>query len=164
MSTNGTPTKLALSLSEAAQAGSLMNRMISIAVHQVGTLRGPAGSKVRYGDDKVLSVMLPTSYKNLKSRDREILEEALVLDPNLFDTLATKADTKGIKAWSGRGKNAVEVAITAADFEASASYIYKYGTRGQEHHFNCIENGQDLELYDFGIASTHNFYIEYLPG
>lgn len=119
MSTNGTPSKLAVTLADASDSGDLLNRLMSVAVQKVGVERGPKGNKTRFGDDKVMSVLLPTSYTNLKARDLEILEDAAAINPDLFTALAAQADAKGIKAWSGRGKNAVEVALTAADFEAA---------------------------------------------
>ena len=116
MSTNGTPTRLALALSDQDQ---LLNRLMSVSVQKVGVERGPKGRKTRFGDDHVLSVLLPTSYTNLKTRDQESLDEAIAADANLFATLEAKAAAKGIQAWDGRGKNATQVPVTAADFEAA---------------------------------------------
>ena len=118
MSTNGTPTRLALALAD-AQDGYWMNRMVSVAIQKVGATRGPKGNKTRFGDDKVLSILLPTSYMNVQQRSMDKLIEELRVNPDLFLDLAAKADAKGIKGWDGRGKNATEVAITAADFKAA---------------------------------------------
>ena len=116
--TNASPVAAALHLSNADKAGKLENRFLSVAVQKAGVLRGKKGAKVRHGDDKVAAVILGgVNYTNLKTRDQEILVEALQNDADLFQTLADKAADRGILAWSGRGKNATQVAITAQDFE-----------------------------------------------
>jgi len=117
--TNASPVAAALHLNNADHAGKLENRFLSVAVQKAGQLRGPKGAKYRVGDDKVAAVILGgVNYLNLKTRDREILVEALANDPNLFTTLETKAADAGLLAWSGRGKNATQdVVITAQDFK-----------------------------------------------
>ena len=116
--TNASPVAAALHLSNADKAGKLENRFLSVAVQKAGVLRGKKGAKVRHGDDKVAAVILGgVNYTNLKKRDQAILVEALQNDAGLFQTLADKAADRGILAWSGRGKNATQVAITAQDFE-----------------------------------------------
>ena len=116
--TNASPVAAALHLSNADKAGKLENRFLSVAVQKAGVLRGKKGAKVRHGDDKVAAVILGgVNYTNLKERDQAILVEALQNDADLFQTLADKAADRGILAWSGRGKNATQVAITAQDFE-----------------------------------------------
>ena len=54
MSTNGTPSKLAVTLADASDSGDLLNRLMSVAVQKVGVERGPKGNKTRFGDDKVM--------------------------------------------------------------------------------------------------------------
>ena len=116
--TNASPVAAALHLSNADKNGKLRNRFLSVAVQKKGVLRGKKGSKVRHGDDKVAAVILGgVNYTNLKERDQAILVEALQSDADLFQTLADKAAARNILGWSGRGKNAVQVAITAQDFE-----------------------------------------------
>jgi len=113
MGTNGTPTRLALTLGDSLASDHWTNRMVSIAVQKVGAVRGGKANPVRYGDDKVLSIMLPTSYMNVQTRTLDILIEELRSNPDLFTDLAAKADSRGIKGWA-KGQ---EVAITAADFK-----------------------------------------------
>lgn len=113
MGTNGTPARLATTLEDALTSNHWINRMVSIATQKVGVTRGPKGNKTRFGDDKVLSILLPTSYTNVQQRAMDKLIEALRNNPNLFADLAAKADAKGIKGWA-KGQ---EVALTAADFK-----------------------------------------------
>ena len=116
--TNASPVAAALHLSNADQAGKLKNRFLSVAITKKGVLRGKKGAKVRHGDDKVAAVILGgVNYGNLKTRDQAILVEALQADADLFQTLADRAASRNILAWSGRGKNATQMAITSQDFE-----------------------------------------------
>ncbi len=123
--TNASPVAAALHLNNADHAGKLANRFLSVAVQKAGTLRGPKGAKVRVGDDKVAAVILGgIDYPKLKQRDLDVLSENKASDPNLFDTLAARAATEGIFAWSGKGAKATEdVTITAADYEAAFDQI-----------------------------------------
>jgi len=76
-----------------------------------GAERGPKDNKVRYGDDTV-HVCLFTGFKYIGLCERS-LELLLTLDDA---AILAAAQDKGIKGWSGRGKAAVQVELTAADF------------------------------------------------
>jgi len=87
-----------------------------------GTERGAAGNKVRYGDDTV-HVVVFTGFKY-----EGLVQRSLNLLSTLSDTdILAEAQEKGIKAWQGRGKNAVEVELTLADVqEARADLVASY--------------------------------------
>jgi len=77
---------------------------------KAGIERGPKGNKVRYGNDEV-HVCVFTGFKYLG-----LVQRSLDMLTTLTDaTILAAAQDKGIKAWSGRGKNAVQVDLTLAD-------------------------------------------------
>jgi len=98
--------KIARNLSN-ARPGATFTGLI---IRKQGVERGPKGSKVRYGDDLVHAVIVTGfSYMSLVRRS---LDKMNAMDLNALLADATKA---GLKGFSGRGKNAVEVAVTAQD-------------------------------------------------
>jgi hypothetical protein len=111
MATNGT-TRPALALHDSFVGDHLVNKFLTVSVQKVGKVVGGKNG-VRHGDDTVIALLIGGSnYLRLKTRDEVRLDDALTNDPNLFATLAAKADAKGIT-----GKNGA--ALTAADFDTA---------------------------------------------
>lgn len=109
MSTNANSAKLADILADAR-----VGTFTGLVTTKVGIERGSKGNKVRYGDDTV-HVCFFTGFKYLGLVQRSLDALATISDA---DVLAD-AQAKGVKAWSGRGKNAVEVELTLADIAAA---------------------------------------------
>ena len=83
-----------------------------------GQIRGSGAAKQRYGDDTVHAVFVGgISYDNAV---RASADELAAMRAN--GELARLA-AKGYDAWDGRGKNAVQVKVTLADFEAAADEL-----------------------------------------
>lgn len=83
-----------------------------------GQTRGRGAAKQRYGDDTVHAVFVGgISYGNAVSASAD--ELAAMRAKGELARLAAK----GYDAWSGRGKNAVQVKVTLADFEAAADEL-----------------------------------------
>lgn len=83
-----------------------------------GAERGRGADKKTYGDDLVHVVLVTGfSYRRLCERS---LEELTDLD---LVTLANSEAKKGLVGYEGRGKNAVEVPVTLADFEAAKAEL-----------------------------------------
>jgi len=91
---------------------------------KAGVERGPKGNKVRYGDDTV-HVCVFTGFKYLGLVQRSLDALATLKDA---DVLAA-AQAKGVTAWSGRGKKAVEVGLTLADIQAARAELVESYTK-----------------------------------
>jgi len=79
-----------------------------------GAERGPKGNKVTYGNDTV-HVCLFTGFKYAGLVERSLEALAEIDDA---DVLADALED-GVKAWSGRGKKAVQIDLTLADIQAA---------------------------------------------
>jgi hypothetical protein len=87
-----------------------------------GVERGPKGAKVRYGDDTV-RVCIFTGFKYLGLVQRSLDMLATINDADML----LDATEDGVLAWSGRGKKAVQVALTAQDFaDARAELVESF--------------------------------------
>jgi hypothetical protein len=85
----------------------------SLIIRKEGEERGPAGAKTVYGDDLVQVVVVTGfRYENLVARSRDQLA-------SMTDAEVDALVARGYTGWSGRGKNAVEVPVTRADFDAA---------------------------------------------
>ena len=81
-----------------------------LVIRKTGITRGPKGNKVRYGDDLVHTLCVGgISYTRLVQRSRDELAAMTATDLQALEA-------RGYDAWSGRGKNATQVTVTAADF------------------------------------------------
>jgi len=84
-----------------------------LIVRKTGVTRGPKGNKVTYGDDLVHTLFVGgISYIRLVKRSRD---ELAAMTPADLTALAAK----GYDCWTGRGKNATQTTVTAADFVAA---------------------------------------------
>ena len=120
------------SLFTAASLADAQPGFYGLITRLVGQLRGPKGAKERYGDDLV-HVLFVGGIKYMRIvRDSAKLVlstwvDSVTYDPTtgLVDTITFKRAAidalvaDGRTGWSGRGKNAVEVPLTAADYEAA---------------------------------------------
>jgi len=105
MATNANSALIAALLKDAR-----VGTFTGIVTTKVGVERGPKGSKTRYGDDTIHAcIFTGFKYLGLVERSRDAL--ALITDAEVL----ADAQAKGRKAWSGRGKAAVEVELTLAD-------------------------------------------------
>jgi len=110
MSTNANSALLAALLADAR-----VGTFTGLVTRKVGVERGAADNKVRYGDDEV-HVCLFTGFKYVGLCERSLTALATLSDADLL----AEAQANGVaRAWSGRGKNAVEVELTLADFAAA---------------------------------------------
>lgn len=102
----------------------------------VGTTRGPKGAKVRYGDHLVHALFVGgIKYMKLVTDSLDLAlatwVDSVTYDPTtgLVDTITFKRPAidalvaEGRLGWNGRGKNAVEVPLTAADYEAAITEL-----------------------------------------
>jgi hypothetical protein len=95
-----------------------------LVTEKKGVERGPKGNKTVFGNDVVhVCVFTGFKYDSLVQRSLDTL--ATISDA---DVLAD-AQAKGIKAWSGRGKKAIEVELTLADFAAARAELVDSFTR-----------------------------------
>lgn len=89
----------------------------SLIIRKEGEERGTAPNKLTYGDDLVHVVIISGfKYENLVAKSRDRLAGMTDAD---IDALVNK----GYTGWNGRGKNAVEVAVTRADFDAARTEL-----------------------------------------
>jgi|TARA_R110000824_G_scaffold373638_1_gene564022 hypothetical protein len=97
-------------------AGSLADAkpgFYGLIIRKTGVTRGPKGAKVTYGNDLVHTLFVGgISYIRLVKRSRD---ELAAMTP--ADMVALEA--KGYDCWTGRGKNATQTTVTAADFIAA---------------------------------------------
>jgi hypothetical protein len=111
MGTNGT-TRPALALHDSFVADHLTHKFLTVSVEKVGKVVGGKNG-TRFGDDTVIALLIGGGgYIRLKTRDNDVLTEALASDPNLFATLSARAASKGIV--DGKGN-----ALTPADFRTA---------------------------------------------
>ena len=99
-------------------ADSRVGTFTGLVTTKRGAERGPKGNKVRYGDDTV-HVCIFTGFKYIGLVERSLEMLATVTDAEVL----AAAQDKGIKGWNGRGKNAVQVELTAADFAADRAEL-----------------------------------------
>jgi len=117
MSTNANSPLLSALLADAR-----VGTFTGLVTTKRGVERGPKGNKVRYGDDTV-HVCVFTGFKYLSLVQRSLDTLATLMDADLL----AAAQAKGVKAWLGRGKNAVQVELTAQDFaDARAELVESY--------------------------------------
>lgn len=89
----------------------------SLIIRKEGEERGPAGSKVTYGDDLVHAVIITGfKYERLVAKSRDML--AAMTDADI-DALVARNYT----GWQGRGSKAVSVPVTRADFDAARAEL-----------------------------------------
>lgn len=119
MSTNANSALISALLSDAK-----VGTFTGLVTTKVGVERGPKDAKVRYGNDTV-HVCLFTGFKYVGLCQRSLDALTTISDA---DVLAD-AQAKGIKAWSGRGKKAVEVELTAADFAEARTELVESLTK-----------------------------------
>ena len=85
----------------------------SLIIRKEGEERGPAGSKVTYGDDLVHVVVITGfRYERLVAKSRDMLANMTDAD---IDALVARNYT----GWQGRGSKAVSCPVTRADFDAA---------------------------------------------
>ncbi len=113
MSTNANSALIAALLKDAR-----VGTFTGLVTTKKGTERGPAGAKVRYGDDTV-HVVVFTGFKYLGLVQRSLDALATLSDADLL----ADAQAKGIKGWEGRGAKAIEVELTLADFTAARAEL-----------------------------------------
>lgn len=113
-STSSSTLAAAIAGSRSAQCASIMSVVTTLkGVERLAPGEKRGGLKVRMGDDTVRDTFVAgRSYRNLKQRDAVILAALTGAD---LDAMVADGHT----AWSGRGKNATQVAVTRADFDAA---------------------------------------------
>lgn len=115
MNTNANSTLISALLADAN-----VGTFTGLVTTKRGIERGPRGNKVRYGDDTVhVCIFTGFKYKGLRERSLEML--VTISDDDVF----ADAQAEGIKAWSGYGKNAVQVELTLADFVKARAELEK---------------------------------------
>lgn len=117
MSTNANSALISALLADAN-----VGTFTGLVTTKKGVERGPKGNKVRYGDDTVhVCIFTGFKYNSLVQRSLDALAEISDTDI-LLD--ATSNDVQG---WSGRGKNAIQVPLTATDFaDARAELVESF--------------------------------------
>ena len=112
MSTNANSTIVA-SILDNARKGTFTGLIIT----KQGKVAGRGAAKQRYGDDQVHTVIYTGfKYGNLVQRS---LDAILTLTDTDLQAACDGAIAKGSKCWEGRGKKAVQVDLTLADFKAA---------------------------------------------
>lgn len=122
MSTNANSTLLAALLADAK-----VGTFTGLVITKVGEERGPAGAKVRYGNDTVHAcIFTGFKYEGLCQRSLDVL--ATLKDEDVLAALKAK----GTKAYSGRGAKAVEVEVTLADMAEARAELVESLTKSRD--------------------------------
>jgi len=105
-------SKLIAALLDDARKGTFTG----IIVTKKGKLAGRGEDRKRYGDDRIHTVVF-TGFKYLGLVERSLT----ALDALDIEAIAKQAIADGVTCFDGRGKKAVERAITLADFTEAAA-------------------------------------------
>jgi hypothetical protein len=158
MTTNANSSTLAALISDSTRCARFVSVVTTLkGVERLAPGEKRGGLKVRMGNDTVRDTFVAgANYGTLKAKDAEILDALTGAD---LDAMVADGHT----AWSGRGKNATQVAVTRADFDlalaemidSTAKTLAGTNTSTTDHVYESLEvDGAKVRGYRVYVGPT----------